>query len=298
MGCQAKSPALILIAASLAFFSTTAACQEGGPGASSVKFDGMVDVGGYTLHCMTYGEGSPTIVFISGFGAPQTYWGAVAERVAGYTSALSYDRAGYYKSELGPEPPTAARAAAELRTVLAELKLPAPYILVAHSYGGDIGRLFAIKYPAEVAGFVIIDSLAEGFLGELATAIPRDEYEKLINSAPKPPYGPPGGPQEESKVREISREELLNAGDIPDIPVIVLLAGNRGGGGPQLSILSESSREIYTKLHSKYFVKDAAVVSDGEVVTVDSGHNIPVEKPDVVAEYIRKMYEKVAGADK
>ncbi len=41
--------------------------------------------------------------------------------------------------------------------LLDRLKLPAPYVLVRHSYGGLLTRLFAQRYPAKVAGLVLID---------------------------------------------------------------------------------------------------------------------------------------------
>ena len=40
--------------------------------------------------------------------------------------------------------------------------IPGPYILVAHSYGGFLVRLFARDYPETVAGLVLIDTPDEG----------------------------------------------------------------------------------------------------------------------------------------
>ncbi|UMY65310.1 alpha/beta fold hydrolase [Flavobacterium sp. HJ-32-4] len=41
--------------------------------------------------------------------------------------------------------------------MLQQLHLKAPYLLVGHSLGGPFIRLFASRYPQEVAGMVFID---------------------------------------------------------------------------------------------------------------------------------------------
>jgi pimeloyl-ACP methyl ester carboxylesterase len=37
-----------------------------------------------------------------------------------------------------------------------------PYVLVGHSYGGLIVRLYASIYPQDVSGLVLVDALSEG----------------------------------------------------------------------------------------------------------------------------------------
>jgi pimeloyl-ACP methyl ester carboxylesterase len=46
----------------------------------------------------------------------------------------------------------------ELHTLLRKAKVRGPYVLVGHSYGGLLVRLFAGQYPREVAGLVLVDS--------------------------------------------------------------------------------------------------------------------------------------------
>jgi pimeloyl-ACP methyl ester carboxylesterase len=40
--------------------------------------------------------------------------------------------------------------------------VPGPYVLVGHSYGGLVTRLFASTYPDEVSGMVLVDILSDG----------------------------------------------------------------------------------------------------------------------------------------
>ena len=47
------------------------------PEISIPKIENMIDVGGRKLHCCVYGNGSPAVVLVSGFEAPQAYWNSV-----------------------------------------------------------------------------------------------------------------------------------------------------------------------------------------------------------------------------
>jgi len=48
----------------------------------------------------------------------------------------------------------------ELHTLLERAAIPAPYVLVGHSFGGLTMPLFAARYPQETAGVVLVDPVA------------------------------------------------------------------------------------------------------------------------------------------
>jgi len=50
------------------------------------------------------------------------------------------------------QPTTAQHGVGDLHAVLIASREAGPYVLVAHSWGGLIARLFASTYPDEVAG--------------------------------------------------------------------------------------------------------------------------------------------------
>jgi len=108
------------------------------------------------FYCM--GKGSPAVVFDSGWGDWAPVWTIVQPEVAKWTRACSYDRAGAGFSDPGPMPRTSARIADELRGALHNAGVKAPYILVGHAFGGDNVRTFAERYPAEVAGLVLVEA--------------------------------------------------------------------------------------------------------------------------------------------
>jgi pimeloyl-ACP methyl ester carboxylesterase len=117
----------------------------------------LVDVGGFRLHINSSGEGSPAVILDAALGGSSVSWTLVQPALSTLTRVCSYDRAGFGWSEAGPPPRTAGRIAEELRTLLANARVPPPFILVGHSFGGFVMRIFAARYRADVAGLVLVD---------------------------------------------------------------------------------------------------------------------------------------------
>src|SRR5256885_11615292 len=108
------------------------------------------------FYCM--GHGSPTVVFDSGWEDWAPAWAVVQPKVAAWTRACSYDRAGAGFSEPGPLPRTSVRIADELHVALHNAGIAGPYILVGHAFGGDNVRTFADRYLSQVAGVVMVEA--------------------------------------------------------------------------------------------------------------------------------------------
>jgi pimeloyl-ACP methyl ester carboxylesterase len=120
----------------------------------------LVDIGGRRLHFTNAGYGEPTVVLEAGIAASSLSWSRVFPEVARFAQVCSYDRAGLAWSDTGPNPRDAETSVHELRELLQRAGLPPPYVLVGHSFGGCVVRLFAVRYPGEVAGLVFVDALA------------------------------------------------------------------------------------------------------------------------------------------
>ncbi len=118
----------------------------------------MVDVGGYRLHLVCTGQGSPAVVLESGLGGPALQWALVQGRLEKTRKVCSYDRAGLGWSDVGPAPRTSQQMVNELHTLLHNAGVQGPYVLVGHSLGGFNVRLFAHEYPGETAGLVLVAS--------------------------------------------------------------------------------------------------------------------------------------------
>jgi pimeloyl-ACP methyl ester carboxylesterase len=123
----------------------------------------LVDVGGYRLHIHSTGDGGPgpTVVLDAGWLDCSLNWCLVQPEVAKFARVCAYDRAGMGWSDVGPLPRDSRQIVRELHMLLKNAGVPGPYVLVGHSFGGGNVRLFAHEYPQEVAGLVLVDSVAE-----------------------------------------------------------------------------------------------------------------------------------------
>src|SRR6266481_4186466 len=139
-------------------------------------FAGLIDIGGgRKMYLKCRGKGSPTLVLVSGLRASAEDWSiaeksapAVFPEVSKFTRVCACDRPGTpvddkpSRSDAVPQPTTAKNAVADLHALLSAAGEAGPYVLVGHSYGGLIVRLYASTYPKDVSGLVLVDALTEG----------------------------------------------------------------------------------------------------------------------------------------
>jgi pimeloyl-ACP methyl ester carboxylesterase len=109
------------------------------------------------LHIWAEGRGNPVVVLEAGIAASSVSWSLVRPRIAEFTRVISYDRGGFGWSAEAPTAATAKEAANSLAAMLEESGETAPYILVGHSFGGLIVRIFQQMVPSRVAGLVLVD---------------------------------------------------------------------------------------------------------------------------------------------
>ena len=117
-----------------------------------------VNVGGRTLNLYCSGQGSPTVVFEAGGNDTGYDWSLLQPKVAQFTRACWYDRAGVGWSDPPPSPRTSASVVGDLHELLGRAGVAPPYVLVGASIGGEYTRVYTGYYPQDVVGLVLLDS--------------------------------------------------------------------------------------------------------------------------------------------
>jgi pimeloyl-ACP methyl ester carboxylesterase len=124
----------------------------------------LVEVGGgRRVHLWLAGVGKPSVVVVPALGSPGLEWARIQRALVPEIAVVLYDRAGLGWSDPGPWPRSAGRIADELHQLLEGAGVPAPYLLVGHSLGGLVVRLYAARHPEAVAGVVLVDPTPEDY---------------------------------------------------------------------------------------------------------------------------------------
>jgi len=292
----------------------------------------LVDIGSHRLHIYPTGEGSPTVVFESGGISWCLDWHLVQREMAKFTRVCSYDRAGFGWSESGPLPRTSEQIVMELHTLLAKAEIEKPYILVGASFGGHTVRLFAKKYPDEVAGIVLLDARHEAINSNMPPAWRKLESTgkvmyrfmllasragalnllgKWMGEKAAPPMVRKLPPELQPTYLEVgfqpkffqsnldelaaiaeSDQQLSATGSLGDIPLTVVRHGIPEMFARMPAEQAKRSEQVWQELQADL----AKLSSDSRLLVAEkSGHGIPMDQPDLVVEVIGQMVASVRG---
>ncbi|WP_232344187.1 alpha/beta fold hydrolase [Actinoplanes awajinensis] len=214
------------------------------------------------------------IVFIAALGEPGQNWSPVLEHLGDLTT-VTYDRPG-----TGAAPPRPAPRAPlpysvladELAEELDERRVTGPAILVAHSIGSLVARVYAGRHPHRVAGLVHVD----GSIPQLRLW-PTDET--TVDG---------DGPDASELDTVTGQVEVLTA-TTPPVPALVL---TRSPVHPTTADLPAGVEELW--LTSQRIL--ARELGAPLIVADDSGHRIPSTAPDLVAYAIRAVHTAAGTA--
>jgi pimeloyl-ACP methyl ester carboxylesterase len=199
----------------------------------------MVEAGRHRIEANIVGHGSPAVVIEPSFGGSAAEWRAIAERLAGQTTVVTYDRAPYGASSRATDRRTPADIAADLHVVLETLGIAGPIVLVGFSAGGMYVRTYAALHPDRVAGMVLIESSHEGQTPLLNEVFTRKVKLEELFFRPKVLLSRRswrGGADRRSILREWRAFRRVTAADRPLAPGALgdkpLLVVTRADGGP------------------------------------------------------------------
>jgi pimeloyl-ACP methyl ester carboxylesterase len=165
----------------------------------------------------------------------------------------------------------------ELRALLAVAGVAPPYVLVGHSFGGMNVRLFATRYPAEVAGLVLVDPSHEDGRTRILALLPSDEQEMHLR-------GNPEGVDWEASVAELGA-----AGPLPPMPVVVLFRGQPALAPPDRSADRVERWEVIWRGMQEDLVR--RIPGSRHIIAERSRHYIQRFQPDLVTAVIRDLVE-------
>src|SRR5215472_13182858 len=122
----------------------------------------LVDIGGrrINLHCM--GAGGPSVVLMAGLFSWSVVWYKTQPVIAQKTRVCAFDRAAYGFSDPASQSQIISEVVEDLHKALRAGSITGPYVLVGHSLGGLEARVYAQRWPGEVAGMVLVDSSPAG----------------------------------------------------------------------------------------------------------------------------------------
>jgi pimeloyl-ACP methyl ester carboxylesterase len=269
-------------------------------GADAGGREQRVDVGGYKLTLLTRGQGTPTVVIEPGMGLPgveNDEWKAVCDEIAKTTGVCLYDRAGLGTSDPAPTRPRTCRdVARDLHNLLANAKVPGPYVLVGHSIGGLNVRVFADMYPDEVAGVVLVDATHPDQESKWQAALPAESPEELPALKQSREHlasrlADRGDNNPDGLDLVASREQVRAIGTMGDKPLAVLTHSPEWKMVPDLpddilKPLEQVSQDLQAGM-------PALSTDSSHKVAEKAGHGIHVDEPGLVVEAIREVLGKV-----
>jgi pimeloyl-ACP methyl ester carboxylesterase len=259
---------------------------ESGPKVAKVRSlpGSLVAADGHPVYFDCEGKGSPTVIFLNGWGADSSSWFNVFDESSRMTRACEYDRYGTgwtasYGVHVLPRRARDARdQARELEQLLRNADIAGPYVVVGHSWGGELARLYAGTHD-DVKAVVLVDAASPGQFAAMAAALP--------------PYKP-GEPQQMEQIRhphfsdplanpenlaiDRSMNEAAAVTSFGGRPEIVITAGNGFAGFERLVF------PVWLRLQNRLASLSTRSV---HVLAPASGHFVQQDNPALVAAAVR-----------
>jgi pimeloyl-ACP methyl ester carboxylesterase len=284
----------------------------------------LVNVGDYHLHIHCTGQGSPTVVLEAGMSGWSTDWTLVQPQIAATTRVCSYDRAGYGWSESGSQPRDSQQISSELHSLLLGAGIQGKYMLVGHSLGGLFVQMYAKRYPKEVAGIVLVDSVHPAQSLRMKEDVRRKYEGDLTTLTRFSSLAAPSGllrltnqpetiiadklPVEYQKITralafqtkayralademvsfEVSQLEVQQAGSLPKVPITVLSSSLVNDFPPGFS--SNPIKTLWDELQRELPSQGSKAI---HLKAQKSGHYIHLDQPELVIEALLNMLEKI-----
>ena len=267
----------------------------------------LIDLNGRQVHVRCAGEGSPTVILQAGHIS--LTWMSVFSEIAELTRVCTYDRPGWGWSEPASSPRTAETIVQELRVLLQAADIKPPYVLAGHSFGGLLMQLYAVRYPDDFEGIVLVDSSHPDQAQRTSDLQELDTVAKALKivgplglARMLLPVAPAGDPtSRDSTVIALEKDLLMTNRTLRTIvaelsvmrqSLLQVADSSVDFGDKPLVVLTQGRRRPEFWQQMQEDLSRLSRVSDWQVVD-DAGHFIHHDRPDVVVDAIRRMLEQI-----
>lgn len=236
------------------------------------NWEGKIDLGKFGLYASILGKGKPSIIFESGHADDHETWSFIQSEMSIKNTTISYDRAGIGLSDNSTSIRTSLNKAIELHKLLKEAKVNGPYIIVSHSMGSWVSRMFTEQYGNELAGLIFVDPTHEETNAYTLASISPDFLDSYKNEIFKE-----GTYEDMLKSIDQIKESKLAMKKVP------------------LTVISSNNHQMGTQFEEKWSLWQndiASLSSKSQHITVNCSHNIPSENPYIIIKAINDMLEK------
>ncbi len=251
-------------------------------------------IDGIGLNLLELGEGEQTLFFLHYFGGSSRTWQPVLELLAADYRCLALDLRGWGDSDPAPEAACRVEDMAEdARQIIAALGLTR-YALVGHSLGGKVAQALAADPPPGLTQLLLVapsplspEPMSENSRASMKAAYGSEaasrETLKKIACLPLSPEATGLVIADNLRASRAAWEAWADLGSKQDLsalaPKILAPAHILSGTGDAVLSPDVQQKEV------------AARIPGASLTTVpDAGHLLPLEAPEVVADWIRAHF--------
>lgn len=236
--------------------------------------------GGRSLFWHCVGSGSPTVVLEAGLGSDTSSWRDVQPQLGRITRTCAYDRAGTGNSVAPPGVRDARDEIDDLQRLLAAHAQP-PYVLVGHSYGGVLARVFAHLRPTETAGLVLIDTMGRDGRRRQLAIWPESQAPEIRRGLATSVMGGVDLAAGEALAGQVRT--------IGDTPLAIITAGRQDNFPRTPAQLGRAMRRLWNRMQD-----ELVGLSDNSahVIALRSNHDVPSSnsgQPSVVVRAVQAV---------
>ncbi len=248
-----------------------------------------VDIGGRQMFISCQGTGTPTVILEHGLGATGVDWELVQDAIESDTRVCFSSRAGMGFSDRidGEGVRTAQDAVDDLASVLMAADVSPPYILVGHSFGGFVVRMFADQHPDAVVGMVLVDTSHEDQFRLFEERLPPETWAEVSQFF--------GTDNPERMDLQASSAEMAATSDLDDLPLVVIQADDQVTDAEAQGVSQAVADEVdmvNNELAPLLQAELANLSTNSTLIFAEgSGHFVHVDRPEVVIQAIRSLLQ-------